>query len=744
MITADPAGQRINSQHERFASIKDIIVHDNKRSGVTPTSTSRTSLDRSQRPLTPAEPPPNELLTSRVTRFSLPRRPLSGSFSEADHTFAYSHRISSSTSAASYGADTRPSAIAETSSSSLKPSPYPKPERLRDGFSSSSAIGNANVYPDALTERFARLKVPASSTDANGYANGPEAQSSYVTAGSAPLRMPSPADYAVSKDISVSSHNYHTSAAVSERLGPSGSSASTGDAGGLPHAPPHPPKIPIDTAAAAAFPKPPSPTYSPARNLPTPASIRPPRTTARSVVGTGGRTNSVPAPSSSARSSNADDDIGPSGARAMNGRSAGAPPRRKSVHLPRETCISAEKLYDYLRLHNVLVIDVRSREDFDQGHIFTSSIMCVEPAALRRDMSAEDLQDSLVLSPEPEQYMFDKRDQYDLVVYYDQSTNATSYLSGPTRNASQLALRMLFDSLYEYNQEKPLQRPPILLQGGLNAWADLMGSSALIQSSTSSTVSSRIVRAPRPVGRIMTVNKMSSSYIQKRPLRDYNPLDPEEERKWLEKARVESVMFEPQSTSGDMDNAMAVENASPIYRNYEDFLRRFPEATALEQQSMIAPPSRPAPTLGYDTANVPDVPSRPPPALPRVSYSGVHDRSVQASTHQSRSSHLAAYTPPSHLPHNLRLPRTGLVNFGVTCYMNATIQCLSATTELTAFFLHDAFLSRVQKDNWKGSKGLMPQLYANLIKSLWKGDVEAIRPTSFRVRWLVPVPCLCH
>ena len=50
---------------------------------------------------------------------------------------------------------------------------------------------------------------------------------------------------------------------------------------------------------------------------------------------------------------------------------------------------------------------------------------------------------------------------------------------------------------------------------------------------------------------------------------------------------------------------------------------------------------------------------------------------------------------------------------------------------LSKFFIDNRFRYYVQK-NWKGSQGVMPGLFANLIRSLWKNDVEVIMPTSFR------------
>lgn len=109
-------------------------------------------------------------------------------------------------------------------------------------------------------------------------------------------------------------------------------------------------------------------------------------------------------------------------------------------------------------------------------------------------------------------------------------------------------------------------------------------------------------------------------------------------------------------------------------------------------------------------------------------YGGVHERQI---TPHGRTSQPPAYVSPSHHPQN-RLPRTGLINFGVTCYMNSTIQCLNATIPLTGIFLTNRYLKDIQRDNWKGSKGLMSESYATLIQNLWKNDVTSVRPTSLR------------
>lgn len=63
--------------------------------------------------------------------------------------------------------------------------------------------------------------------------------------------------------------------------------------------------------------------------------------------------------------------------------------------------------------------------------------------------------------------------------------------------------------------------------------------------------------------------------------------------------------------------------------------------------------------------------------------------------------------------------------------MNATVQCLLATIPLSQLFLDNRWRDFLQK-NWKGSNGILPEIFANLIRSLWCDDCTAIRPSSMR------------
>jgi ubiquitin carboxyl-terminal hydrolase 8 len=692
---------RVNVNGDRFDKIKDIIVNDNIRTGVQPRlsraptpnglPSTRPASQQSSRPTSMrAATPHDELFLDAPVNGNV--RPRSADFTGA----------------------VQPPPIVD----SLRPGPParpPKPEILHGraiphGQASANGTSSASLH-----ERLANLRPANPQPNGNAPSTG---------APDAPYRMPSPTDF---------KPNTAAAQLSSRPTGPRSMGA-----------PPLPQKLPLDTKLAAQMPKAPSPTYSPARNMQTPHGINPPRSTARSTVGTGGRSNSVVALSSA--SSRAPGSEYDSYFPRTNGHSANSQARRKgSVGLPSEgRGIDPEMLFDYMAMFQVLLIDVRGRHDFDQGHIDSPATICIEPLTLRREMTDDQIQDTLILSPDIEQSLFARRDQFDLVVYYDQSSSSTSFLTTPVGSTPEEGLRILFDAMWELYVDKQLKRPPLMLVGGIDGWADLLGHASL---RTSNTAATKLAKSQRPTRRpIPSPSPAALLAMERKRRREYNPLDPEEERRWLESARKESVYIPLASIHGEDEEEPAPEEDNSFYRTQEDFLRRYP-AISTEQESMVAAPARTEPQYPTvqpltqltrvptypATAAQSELPSRPAPVAPRFSYSGAHERTVAPYNAHARTTELRPYVSQRDMPHNVRLPKTGLLNFGVTCYMNATIQVLSATLPLTQIFRDGSYANFVQAENWRGSKGLLPPHFANLIHALWVNNVDACRPTTFRV-----------
>jgi len=356
-----------------------------------------------------------------------------------------------------------------------------------------------------------------------------------------------------------------------------------------------------------------------------------------------------------------------------------------------ETEVPPERLYDYIPRYDLLIIDFRSRAEFDEGHIYARNVMCIEPDLMRQGMSAEELEGRLVLSPEDEQNMFYHRDQYDFVVYYDSSTaSEASFLERRPIDENQTKMKYLHEALLDFNQEKPLLRPPILLQGGITAWSDMIGPQALLSSRTASMQP----KAGRPLQRRPPANVIHGSAselrVGKRSRRDFTPMDPEEERQWRERARAESVVLQHPPDLSEDGVREAAEGNEAAERAVREFAERFPEANTLDmerrafndQKPIRAAPGVPQvpakvpmyppvaqPTYnarGGDTAAYgvgmpppPDLPpKRPAPAAPRMSYQGVSDRQASGGQAAATTRNMTPYIPPKFLATNIRLPRT--------------------------------------------------------------------------------------
>ena len=700
--------------------IYHVIIEDNNHSGVKPSD----QYSSSHRSSTYSEI--DQSSNSHQRPLSMPDTPNSN-IKVTDELFLPSPQTAPQ-SIASY----QPQPQAASTSHRDRPVVRPKPFGLQAGSNSRGSSPHP-TYDDALAERFSQLRVQRKKVPTRpAEGQGSISHNDFV-------EIPSPIEYTPSSSEDSSS----LACVPSQPGGPSSPGKPSGPRAMQPTTfppppklPPPPPKIPLNVVTETQLPRAPSPAYNPSKNVG--MTNMPSVGEKRSAVGMdshspqsvkrfSGQLSSAITYSQSTRSSASLEEV-------TLAQDVSADRRHK-------TSLSAPELYERLQTSSILLIDIRSREEFDQGHIFAKSIMCIEPLGLRAGLSAEELEERLVVSPEGELSLFERRDEFDLVVYYDRMTSSTGYLNGHPTGTEADALRALHDTLYEFNAYKPLRRPPMMLKGGLVAWAELVGPQALVTSSTAALVGSRNVsRKPgRPIGRVPMASANSSLEVRKRRLRDQKPLNPDEEKSWLETASREEVDpadYRHAQSDGDTDSNND-EPVSPFIHTYEDFLRRFPEVPPVQQSMMVSmpppPPRSRLPIPPPPPRSLPSVPSRPPPAVPRPSYSGVSERdSTQFSptSRQSSSTQHPLYTSRS-ITHYLKLPRTGLINFSVTCYMNATIQCLLATIPLSHYFLDNKWKDQTQK-NWKGSNGIMPGIYANLIRSLWKDDVQAIRPSSLR------------
>ena len=177
-----------------------------------------------------------------------------------------------------------------------------------------------------------------------------------------------------------------------------------------------------------------------------------------------------------------------------NGAASSGPPTPK-VPLPVKNIAFPKDLRAYMRDHNVLVIDVRHRADFDREHIKANAVICLEPSILLREgcvffvivgwcslmnllptsLTAESLENAMVVAPRQESSLFGNRDKFDLIAIYDNSSSA--FIPGSEILPISVLVRLIFEQAFR----RTLKRMPMLLVGGIDAWKKEFGENGLIR-----------------------------------------------------------------------------------------------------------------------------------------------------------------------------------------------------------------------------------------------------------------------
>lgn len=446
-------------------------------------------------------------------------------------------------------------------------------------------------------------------------------------------------------------------------------------------APPPPPKPPrLTTNGGVGMPKLPDAIYSPARGGNTSHHQDLPSSTPRGSISRA--TSYFPVIRSTPKSTQSNGSSGPH--------------LHVDIVLPEADIITVEELLKYQRNEQcrILIIDVRPRADFEDGHILSSSTICIEPDILGRPgIEAQDVEDSMVLGTAEEKDHFERRHEYDMIVIYDQSSEDF----GDGKNNASKLFTILSD--FDYPDGHPASKHPKLLKGGIVAWKDSMGSHALRNSGHKrrrSTYDKPWLRSPtKPIQNV------------------------EEAKRW------EQHLTKPEDDEDDTD-----EESFEAARSINDFLTRFPSV----QESMTSPvettvdrndlrlPPRPirppaSPLKSPNLPMPPQEPTRPPPAVPRRSYSGLQPPDDDEGTASKTVTRRDASS---------RGRAVGLQNPGNWCYANSTLQALFASGDFGEELYTNAWQHLYKPPKKADEKILPPQLLTKIMANLflWMGTAK--------------------
>ncbi|EMD39329.1 hypothetical protein CERSUDRAFT_64183 [Gelatoporia subvermispora B] len=521
-------------------------------------------------------------------------------------------------------------------------------------------------------------------------------------------------------------------------------------------------------------------------------------------------------------------------------RSPVLPAADRPEHL---TSLFPRTLYECKRKPNVkvLILDVRTRAEFEREHIKADAVVCIEPSVLlRQNVTSQMIQDSLAVGPRDDAVLFHNRDKFDLVAVHDDSSEVLGDEGS--------ALHRLVNAIYVTEFRKILRNQPMVLIGGLQAWKREFGEEELVRggaastqapshthnvtngvltngvkaltngagvpppvnaqtkpivsaharnpaefssgtSSTSGTVLETLVHRSQPEvnGHKLWIPSASARqtpdlpYVSTRPTVDlsqplsptldspkrltrrpaisrpssgsisypYNPAIPENgfsqhfspplingsspiQYPQVSRTISPQVSGSSFSSSPNLQGLVSLPpqasiNPSPLSRRRSDYIDQSQEA--LSGLTVRTP-------IDY-----PDLSSqhvlRPPPA---AASSGMERQDNRPRVMQSQ--YALAQTGPrpptiqSDYPvtywADIQIGTSGLKNLGNTCYMNSTIQCLSATVPFTRFFTEGRWKNAVNMVNPLGTKGALAHAFASILREMWQGENQCLTPVTFR------------
>ncbi|CZS96891.1 related to ubiquitin carboxyl-terminal hydrolase [Rhynchosporium graminicola] len=571
-----------------------------------------------------------------------------------------------------------------------KPPPVlPKPDAL-----------HGNAIQGDLAARFARLRSPES--------NAPPVQQD-PRIKTQPIIVPT--NYTKSQPTSPT-HNATAIRPIGPRAFPS-----------VPKSIPRHIQMPLDVQLPS-MPRAPDAIYSPASGVENPSAVNIPSRTRTSSY-SHGRKNSAPPVSTVGPTPDVNEgrrDYFSPAHTMSNGDSEPKPPKREAPDLPDGASITAEGLFERLRQPlSILIVDLRTRGEFESGHIMAQSVICIEPMSLRTGVSGDQLGDTLVIHSDYEQSLYERRADFDLIVFYDQSSKSVNSSASFARDKNS-TLRDFSAAVYDYGYDKRVKRRPMLLIGGLDAWVDLLGPNSL-KSSSKDTAASMTLKSNRAIGRFSRAAGEHRNGLHRTNTRTSRPLTQEEESKWELAMSQEPAPASPMAETPSEEFVYA--------RTLEGFMNKYPEMPVIPESMVSQTSVEPAEArLGELEGTIPRLPTRPAPALPRQRSSGISDRGPDTVT--SYASSIAGTSSITQLRVSPGL--TGLQNPGYLCYMNSAIQALSATPFLRNYLMNFNYPETLKVPRREGETTDPPQLMTrftgNLIAHMWGGQYDFLAPTS--------------
>ena len=395
-------------------------------------------------------------------------------------------------------------------------------------------------------------------------------------------------------------------------------------------------------------------------------------------------------------------------ATAPSARASRAPPPASSgdINLSITNVIDPAILLKYMRKRpelNPLFLDVRPREAFEVCHIDARSVVCIDPLVCRPHIQAQDLEDSFLVAPQRELELFERRNEFELLVFYDSSSTTMVPPTDASRTRQHQILHNLFSGLWSnMGWRKPLSRPPMLLIGGLDAWMQLGGPVTSVDRTTTPDQDAVVVVHSPSDGDRKQQHRSTTVQAYPRSVHEYiATFSDQSYRRSLARLAADERTPEQGMPALQARAAQLSIKTQPPYPVS-------PSSTVTTTTSTVATPTTPDPYLV----------SRQPPSQD-AKRGPVYARQPSLGAQQSRLGSVA-------------IGKTGLRNLGNSCFMNATIQCLAACFPLARYFTSGKFKDNINPNNPIGYKGIIAVKFANLLRDMSSDDNSVVAPNDLR------------
>ncbi|CAI4938999.1 BTE_HP_G0012640.mRNA.1.CDS.1 [Saccharomyces cerevisiae] len=400
----------------------------------------------------------------------------------------------------------------------------------------------------------------------------------------------------------------------------------------------------------------------------------------------------------------------------------------------------------------ILLIDIRSRLEFNKSHIDTKNIICLEPISFKMSYSDHDLEKkSLITSPNSEIKMFQSRNLFKFIILY---TDANEY------NVKQQSV--LLDILVNHSFEKPISddfTKIFILESGFPGW---LKSNYGSQVSSSSPSNNNIKDDSVYING--NTSGLSLQHLPKMSPSIRHSMDDSMKEMLVAPTPLNHLQQQQQQQS---DNDHVLKRSSSFKKLFSNYTSPNPKNSnsnlySISSLSISSSPS-PLPLHSPDPVKGNSLPINYPetPHLWKTSETDFMTNQREQLNHNSFA-HIApintkAITSPSRTatPKLQRFPQTinvtptsshnydldfavGLENLGNSCYMNCIIQCILGTHELTQIFLDDSYAKHININSKLGSKGILAKYFARLVHMMYKEQVDgskkiSISPIKFKL-----------